>query len=93
MLYNSLQTRKKKNKQGGVSVDCQPLACRQFVLHSEQLRTSWKGGGGWGSLSKLNKFEHVGGPFTGTPWTEWQTDTTENITSANPLAGGNEMYI
>ena len=23
----------------------------------------------------------------------YKTDTTENITSANPLAGGNEMYI
>ena len=32
--------KKTANKQEGISVECQPPACRQYALHSEQVATA-----------------------------------------------------
>ena len=49
------------------------------------------------SKSKFNKFEHVAGMHKGGVTfclqNDRQTDTTENITSATPFAGGNYIAI
>ena len=49
----------------------------------------WWGGGVYSEVQCIMDNGHIGSPHL---WTEWRTDTTENITFANQLAGGKNNY-
>ena len=64
-----------QNKQEGISVKCQPPACQQSGLHSEQVWTCLEGGGGGYCpvRYKLNMSGHWDPVQWGQSWTNFNT--------------------